>query len=471
MIKKFGIVLVMVLLVGVFAACEKTPPTIDEAKLYGVTFVTGVDGLEVSPQSVGVGEKLSKPAELLREGYKFVAWKKNGVRWNFEVDTVQESFELVAEWAVDSESWGYTDGLAFGLVAGGDGYQVVGYTGESKVVRLPRLYAGSDGIKKVIAVADSAFWGSSVESVQLTENVVSIGANAFFGASNLTQVLGTGGIKVFGEKSFAGTGLTAFAFPASTREIGSESFRGVPLTEVTIPGSVETIGSRAFLGANISIIRFAGDSSLVSIGEEAFLNAKVRNITVPKTVLSIGARAFAGNNNLESIAISGSVQSIGAEVVSVSDNLSGIYFYDRVPNTIAFDENWKDWRIMQYNYSANDPGVRGFWRWSIYGTPEVWKKEKVVTIDFSDDGIIESDQVIIELVVPVGESAVGYLNQKILVDGDQTAEFLIDEYAIISYNIYVFDAGADTSEQTSAKQKMLELDVRESQIEFVNDGE
>lgn len=72
---------------------------VDVTTYYEVVFNTGVEGLTVDTQTVKYGDKIEKPEDPTREGYKFLGWFKDGEDTAFDFDTpITQKTELTARW-------------------------------------------------------------------------------------------------------------------------------------------------------------------------------------------------------------------------------------------------------------------------------------------------------------------------------------------------------------------------------------
>ena len=131
-----------------------------------------------------------------------------------------------------------------------------------------------------------------LKNVSLGKSLTSIGSFAFYNCPALTDVSFPNSLQSIGASAFKNcTGLTILALPTSLTEIGNNSFQGCKaLTSVIMPG-VESIGSSAFYGCQ-QLKNVALPDSLANIGEQAFRGCSLTSINIPKKVSSIGPGAF-----------------------------------------------------------------------------------------------------------------------------------------------------------------------------------
>jgi hypothetical protein len=70
-----------------------------------------------------------------------------------------------------------------------NGYNLIGYNGNSSSVNIPPIFNGNEGVLQVLRIAESAFFDKdTITEIKIPDTIVSIGANAFFGCSNLNRV-------------------------------------------------------------------------------------------------------------------------------------------------------------------------------------------------------------------------------------------------------------------------------------------
>ncbi|MBQ9288624.1 MAG: leucine-rich repeat protein [Clostridia bacterium] len=216
---------------------------------------------------------------------------------------------------------------------------ILSYTGDASDVVIP------DTINNwpVTAIADSAFEGTSLRSIDLGPVQV-IGEDAFRDCTGLTRVV-MRSVTEIGESAFAGcTLLLNVTLPDTLTAIGNRAFAGCSkLPSITIPDTVTGFGDAVFadctgllrvtLGTsvqNVDADTFAGCRKLMEVNVTGNHYASVGGVlfdaageililypmgrtapayTVPAGVETIGTRAFAGTS-LTSVVLPESVTAI-----------------------------------------------------------------------------------------------------------------------------------------------------------------
>ncbi len=272
-------------------------------------------------------------------------------------------------WVFDEE----TGTLSFVLTGSDKGtmtdfastYEVPWYSVRSKVktVELPEglTNIGSNALafctalksvtipSSVTKIGRSAFRGSGLKSIAISNSVKTCQPYAFASCTNLTSVTIGSGIKTIEEKMFAEctalteitlpdgitavgvnafegcTGLTSVTLPFSLKTIGDNAFEGCTgLTSVTLPFSLKTIGDNAFNGCSaLKTMNIPG--SVTSIGVSAFTDCtSMTSVTIPASVTTITESAFSGCSALETLSLHSGITQIGAQAFKNCAGLTSI---------------------------------------------------------------------------------------------------------------------------------------------------
>ena len=313
-----------------------------------------------------------------------------------QYDCLHAETEVIAGYPATYEETGLTDGekcaacgiiareqeeipmlddLVFTLRADKQSYSVkdADTLTNTKVV-IPATYNGLP----VTEIANNAFSGREITSVEIPNSVTRIGNNAFAYSYFLTNVtipesVTSIGYSTFIESSayqcengvcyvdkwavgdsndycwedmpesvilrddtigmadnlFAGgyLGLKELFIPNSVKYIGKEVFKdNATITNVTIGNGVESLGNQLFYRCKaLTSVTFAENSKLTSIGSNAFYGCtSLTSITIPEGVTNFGRSAFQGCSSLTSIIIPEGVTSIDWAVFQDCSSLTSI---------------------------------------------------------------------------------------------------------------------------------------------------
>lgn len=137
----------------------------------------------------------------------------------------------------------------------------------------------------VTAIPENAFKAcTSLEAIELHENIASVGDGAFLEATALSAVT----VK-------EGSVLSA---------IGKYAFSKTAITSFTVPAGVSKISESAFEGSAIASVLFLVDEENVkalTIDKNAFASTSVKAIELPARLVVVGEGAFSGCTALEAV--------------------------------------------------------------------------------------------------------------------------------------------------------------------------
>lgn len=88
----------------IMVACDKDDG-LPESSISTITFNTGFEDVKVESISLNVGDDVTTPETPKKDGFVFIAWLKDGVRYSFD-KMPKNDIELTAEWL----DIGYTEG-------------------------------------------------------------------------------------------------------------------------------------------------------------------------------------------------------------------------------------------------------------------------------------------------------------------------------------------------------------------------
>lgn len=194
----------------------------------------------------------------------------------------------------------------------GSGWALKGYRGREENVEIPASYQGG----KVCKIAEGAFRGSRIKSVQIPGAVSVIGAHAFEECNQLTQVSIPGSVGVIERMAFAEcAALKSVTLEQGIRSIGESCFfHCKSLQEIRFPSSIIFIGDNAMDGCG-ALQRAFLPERLTVINSGLFNDCgQLREISVPRTVSEIRNRAFMNCRSLKEILLRSGVRTIGRDV-------------------------------------------------------------------------------------------------------------------------------------------------------------
>lgn len=125
-----------------------------------------------------------------------------------------------------------------------------------------------------------AFEGmTSLQYVNLGENITAIGVRAFSNCSNLVSV----------------------TLPEKCVSVGSYAFENCGRASITVKGAITSLGSSSFSNSGITAITLG--EGITSVPTNCFYGSRLRSITLPSSVTSVESAAFRNCKSLTSVTI------------------------------------------------------------------------------------------------------------------------------------------------------------------------
>lgn len=190
-------------------------------------------------------------------------------------------------------------------------------------VTIPSQIGGQD----VTSIGERAFfYENAINSVVIPNTVTQIGTEAFSHCINLNSVNIPSSVTSIGTSVFNGcTSLTNIALQSGITHISDNTFNGcTSLLTVSIPSSVTTIGANVFSYCSSLRTISVASSNTVYASQNGILydNAKTSfvhipqalagSVSIPTGINEIGDYAFADRIGLQSITLTGNIESIGS---------------------------------------------------------------------------------------------------------------------------------------------------------------
>lgn len=196
--------------------------------------------------------------------------------------------------------------------------------GASTDVTIPDTLGGYP----VVAIDETAFYITDLNSVAFPSSLTSIGNNAF-GYNFLTSVELPDSLTYIGERAFRNNLLTSLVMPDSITSMGQEAFSDNALTQVDISRSLTSISDFAFRGNQLTSVVIP--ESVTSIGGYSFRYNMLSSVTVLNGMTVIDPLSF---NNNQAIPANLKIFSYAGSRVQTYAASKGFTFVD---GTMLFD--------------------------------------------------------------------------------------------------------------------------------------
>ena len=158
----------------------------------------------------------------------------------------------------------------------------------------------------VVTIGSSAFSGlKNLQSVTLPNTITAINTDAFYGCVKLGSINLPEGLQTIGVDAFYNCNLTSITIPSTVTSIGRRAFQGNATTSVTwlpVNCTIGTSTDAPFYKENSTITSFTfGDQVQTVPAYICYSMNQLDTIVLPPSVNSLGIYAFAYCSNLKSI--------------------------------------------------------------------------------------------------------------------------------------------------------------------------
>ena len=232
-----------------------------------------------------------------------------------------------------------TEGVTYDLSSDGTYAEVIGYSGESGIVRIASTYQNLP----VKSIYSEAFKNSSITAVIIPDSVTSIGSRAFYGCNYLKSVTMGSGVKSIGDCAFGYCGsLTSVTIPDSainSCNFHYNMFQGCSnlYTEKDYVRYIKINNNDYYLAqevTNKNLSSYTIQSGTIFLGGVFNQCSRLVSAVIPESVITMGNGAFGYCSSLTSIKYRGSASqwseikkgsnwAIGAGSYTVTYNYTG----------------------------------------------------------------------------------------------------------------------------------------------------
>ena len=173
---------------------------------------------------------------------------------------------------------------------------------------------------------------SSLETVEIKNNVSCIGKSAFEGCEKIKEVLVPDSVFEINEKAFAEcSSLESIEFSNNLNKIGTSAFENCKsLSSFDLPDTLESIGEKTFYNCN-GINSIIIPQNVISIGKFAFAKcASLKIVNLPEKLSNIEDGLFQDCTNLNNINIPDQLERIGSKAFASCAGIKTLKIPDKV---------------------------------------------------------------------------------------------------------------------------------------------
>lgn len=225
------------------------------------------------------------------------------------------------------------DGIIY-EITGESTVAVVDYNGDATSVVIPESFTIGEKVYTVSEIANYAFAGKGITSIEIPKTVLGVGIGAFKGCEQLTSVTLVEGLVRISEMAFENTAITELVVPDSVTAIGQSALRGCD--------KIESITLRFIGGSENSSNEYLGYIFGASgyMGNGQFVPASLKTLKLSDACTVIPAYSLRNCTSLTEIVIGSGVTEILSNAFRGCTSLTSIYIPSTVVNIPAAAHNY-----------------------------------------------------------------------------------------------------------------------------------
>ncbi|WP_035795127.1 leucine-rich repeat protein [Butyrivibrio sp. WCD3002] len=195
-------------------------------------------------------------------------------------------------------------------------------------------FKGCEGLSKVTlsdkvqTIEDKAFYDcTGLSNINFPKAFTSSGQSVFQGCTNLKSIEVPGGVDRIPNYAFSYSSIESIELPDNLEAIGEKAFYcDAALTEITLPEGLETIEREAFYETT-ALTKVSFPKTLKEIKEYVFYgDTSLKTLTFKEGLTTIEVYAFQGCSALTNVTLPDTIETLGTGVFSDCINLSSINY-------------------------------------------------------------------------------------------------------------------------------------------------